>query len=141
MNNTISLCMIVKNEEHNLRKFFQNIPGIIDEIIVVDTGSTDRSNDIALSFGAKLYYFKWTNNFSEARNFALSKASCKWILSLDADEIIASCDHVKLEELVKNTPADNIAFQFELRNYVNYPNTKGWIPNDGKYKSEEAGTG
>jgi glycosyltransferase involved in cell wall biosynthesis len=141
MNNTISLCMIVKNEEHNLQKFFQNIPGVIDEIIVVDTGSADRSSDIALSSGAKLYNFQWTNNFSEARNFALSKASYKWILSLDADEIIASCDHVKLEELVKKPSADNIAFQFELRNYVNYPNTKGWIPNDGKYKSEEAGTG
>lgn len=83
---TISLCMIVKNEENCLEKCLGSLKGLVDEMIVVDTGSTDRTKEIANAFGAKVYDFKWTGDFSEARNFSFSKATCDYIYSADADE-------------------------------------------------------
>ena len=83
---TISLCMIVKNEEENLPKCLDSLKGIVDEMIIVDTGSTDKTKEIAASYGAKIYDFTWTGDFSEARNFSFSKASCDYIYSADADE-------------------------------------------------------
>ena len=86
MRNEVSLCMIVKNEENYLPNCLNSIKDIVDEIIVVDTGSTDKTVDIAKSFGAKVYYFPWRNNFSEARNESLKYATKDWILILDADD-------------------------------------------------------
>jgi len=83
---TISLCMIVKNEENCLEKCLGSLKGLVDEMIVVDTGSTDRTKEISNAFGAKVYDFKWTGDFSEARNFSFSKATCDYIYSADADE-------------------------------------------------------
>ncbi|AOZ95620.1 tetratricopeptide repeat-containing glycosyltransferase family 2 protein [Butyrivibrio hungatei] len=83
---TISVCMIVKDEEANLSRCLNSLKGIADEFIIVDTGSTDKTKEIAESFGAKVYDFEWTGDFSEARNFAFSKASCDYIYSADADE-------------------------------------------------------
>lgn len=83
---TVSLCMIVKNEEENLGKCLKSLQGIVDEMIVVDTGSEDRTVDIAKEFGAKVYDFKWTGDFSEARNYSFSLATCDYIYSADADE-------------------------------------------------------
>lgn len=83
---TISLCMIVKNEEENLPKCLDSLKGIVDEMIVVDTGSTDKTREVAASYGAKVFEFEWTGDFSEARNFSFSKASCDYIYSADADE-------------------------------------------------------
>nr|WP_297707072.1 glycosyltransferase [uncultured Butyrivibrio sp.] len=85
---TISLCMIVKNEEEHLGKCLDCLKDIVDEMIVVDTGSTDRTVDIAKEKGAKVYDFKWTGDFSDARNFAFSLAGCDYIYSADADEEI-----------------------------------------------------
>ncbi|WP_196602436.1 glycosyltransferase family 2 protein [Pectinatus frisingensis] len=82
----ISACVIVKNEEKNIRHYLKNMRAIADEIIVVDTGSTDDTCDVAVKAGAVLYKFKWCNDFSAARNFAIGKARGKWILFLDADE-------------------------------------------------------
>lgn len=84
----ISLVMIVKNEEATLERCLKSVVDIVDEIIIVDTGSEDQTKEIAKLFGAKLFDFKWTNDFSAARNFALSKASGQWRLILDADEYI-----------------------------------------------------
>ena len=83
---TISLCMIVKNEEDCLKRCLDSLKGIVDEMIVVDTGSTDRTKEIAKECGAKVEDFTWTGDFSDARNFAFSKASCDYIYSADADE-------------------------------------------------------
>ncbi len=83
---TISVCMIVKNEEACLGKCLDSLKGIADELIVVDTGSTDNTMEIAKERGAKVYTFKWTGDFSDARNYAFSLATCDYIYSADADE-------------------------------------------------------
>ncbi len=82
----ISLSMIVKNEAEHLRECLESVTGITDEIIIVDTGSSDSTVSIAEEFGASVYFFDWTDDFSAARNYALSKSSGNWILYLDADE-------------------------------------------------------
>lgn len=78
--------MIVKNEENNIKKSIESYKNIVDEIIVVDTGSDDNTVKIAKELGAKTYFFKWINDFSAAKNFALKKAKYDWIIFLDADE-------------------------------------------------------
>ncbi|MCX5834257.1 MAG: glycosyltransferase, partial [Deltaproteobacteria bacterium] len=141
---TISLCMIVKNEEKNLIRCLSNLKQAVDEIIVVDTGSTDRTRDIATAFGAKVFEIPWREDFSEARNFSLAKATCDWILVMDADEVISPCDFVKLRNLtspVKDQKTRPGGFILTTRNYTTVMNTEGWIPNDGSYANEEAGPG
>jgi len=83
---TISACMIIKNEEHNLSRCLTSIKPLVDEIIIVDTGSTDKSIEIAESFGAKIYHHPWENDFSKHRNQSLSYATSDWVLIVDADE-------------------------------------------------------
>ncbi len=85
---TISLCMIVKNEEERLAKCLESLKGLVDEMIIVDTGSTDRTRQIAESYGARVEDFEWTGDFSEARNYSFSLAKCDYIYSADADEEI-----------------------------------------------------
>ncbi len=136
---TLSLCMIVKNEENTLPDCLNSIRNIVDEIIIVDTGSTDRTKDIAKIYGAKIYDFKWTNDFSEARNYSLSKANCDWILILDADEIISPIDHDRLKELINKK--QNVAYSITTRNYVNVFNLAGWTSNGSIYSKEEKGKG
>lgn len=85
---TISLCMIVKNEEKNLERCLSSYAPLMDEIIVVDTGSTDRTKEIAARFTEKIYHFEWINDFSAARNFSFEKATCDYIFSADADEVL-----------------------------------------------------
>ena len=83
---TISLCMIVKNEEACLGTCLKSLQGIVDEMIVVDTGSTDRTKEIARENGAAVYDFEWTGDFSDARNYSFSLAKCDYIYTADADE-------------------------------------------------------
>ena len=85
---SVSLCMIVKNEEKTLERCLSTVQSIVDEIIIVDTGSTDLTIDIAKRFNAKVFNFKWNNDFSEARNISLSYATSEYILVLDADEFL-----------------------------------------------------
>ena len=82
----ISLCMIAKNEEQNIGRCLRSVKGVVDEIIVVDTGSSDKTCQVAKSFGAKVRSFNWNDNFSDARNASLDLATGDWILFLDADE-------------------------------------------------------
>ncbi len=138
---TVSLCMIVKNEEECLHRCLKSIKPLVDEMIVVDTGSTDKTKDIAEAFGAKIYDFQWTNNFAEARNFSISKASGQWILVLDADEVISSLDHRNFNNIIEKTKSENVAFLFITRNYIPDFNTDLWNPNEGRYILEEKGAG
>ena len=89
----LSLCMIVKDEEDCLARCLLSATPVVDETVIVDTGSTDRTKEIAKAFGAKVYDFEWTDDFSEARNLSLSKATGEWILVLDADETISPLDY------------------------------------------------
>ena len=83
---TISVCMIVKNEEKVLARCLDSLAGLWDELIIVDTGSDDTTKEIAAKYTDKIYDFRWTGNFSDARNFSFSKAGCDYIYSADADE-------------------------------------------------------
>ena len=93
---TLSLCMITKNEEKNLSRCLDSIKDIVDEIIIVDTGSTDKTVEIAKSYGAHIYHYDWNNDFSKARNVSLQKATKDWILVLDADEVLPYEEGLKL---------------------------------------------
>lgn len=84
----VSLCMIVKNEETTLPKCLGSVNNFVDEIVVLDTGSTDKTPQVAQQFGAKVHHFPWDNNFSSARNEALKYVTGDWILVLDADETL-----------------------------------------------------
>ena len=85
---TISLCLIVTNEEKNLERCLSSYAPLMDEIVVVDTGSTDRTKEIAARFTDKIYDFQWVDDFSAARNFSFEKATCEYIFSADADEVL-----------------------------------------------------
>ncbi len=95
---TISLCMIVKNEESVLERCLLSIKDIVDEIIIVDTGSQDKTKEIAALYTDKIYDFEWIDDFSAARNFSFSKAKMDYIMWLDADDII---DHENQEKLLR----------------------------------------
>lgn len=84
----LSLCMIVKNEESNLTRCLESVEDFVDEMIVMDTGSTDRTVEIAQEFGAEVPSFPWCDNFSTARNAALKYITGDWVLVLDADEVL-----------------------------------------------------
>lgn len=113
---TLSLCMIAKNEESFLGKCLESAKSIVDEIIIVDTGSDDKTIEIAESYSAKIHYFPWNNNYSDARNESLKHATCDWILVLDADE--------QLDPLALNTIRSEIAnprgdaYNLRFQNYM-----------------------
>lgn len=98
----ISLCMIVKNEENVIGRCLESVKDIADEIIIVDTGSTDRTKEIVSQYTDKIFDFEWVDDFSKARNFSFSKATKDYILWLDADDVILEEDYNKLIELKKN---------------------------------------
>lgn len=98
---TISLCMIVKNEEAILARCLDSIADLMDEIIIVDTGSMDKTKEIAAKYTDKIYDFTWTGNFSDARNFSFSKASMDYIYCADADEVLDEENHKKFQILKK----------------------------------------
>lgn len=98
----ISLCMIVKNEEEVLERCLSNVAHIFDEIIIVDTGSTDKTKEVAKKFTENIYDFEWINNFAIARNYSFSKAKSKYIMWLDADDVVTDENVKKLEELKRH---------------------------------------
>lgn len=99
---SISLCMIVKNEEDVIARCLDSAKDIADEIIIVDTGSSDKTKEIAKNYTSKIYDFKWIDDFSAARNYSFSKASKEYILWLDADDIILKEDVEKFKRLKEN---------------------------------------
>lgn len=99
---SISLCMIVKNEEDVLGRCLESIKDVVDEIIIVDTGSTDNTKRIAKKFTDKIYHFNWVDDFAKARNYSFSKATKDYILWLDADDVILPEDAKLLKSLKNN---------------------------------------
>lgn len=108
--------MIVKNEEENIKRCLDSVCDIVDEIIIVDTGSSDRTIEIAKNYNARIYNFEWNNNFSDARNLSLEKASCDWILIMDADDEFEREDKDKLLNLTKNENVN--AYFLQTLSYV-----------------------
>lgn len=132
---TLALCMIVKNEESVLSHCLESVGGLIDEIILVDTGSDDKTVEIGRRFGARIFFKPWENDFSRARNVSLEKANSDWILVLDADEIISQKDHHNIRNLIKDP--HYLGFALEPRTYGNNPNYRNWIQNTGAYREEK----
>ncbi|WP_162605058.1 glycosyltransferase [Geomonas oryzae] len=135
----VSVCIIVKDERRHLAAALASVKPLAAELVVVDTGSTDRSGDLARLFGARVFSFPWTGDFSEARNFSLAKASGDWILVLDADEVLAARDLPLLKELLSR--AGSAAFSVTTRNYTTEVARKNWTANAGEYPAEERGLG
>lgn len=96
---TISLCMIVKNEAKTLARCLDSLDGLMDEIIIVDTGSTDATKEIASHYTDKIYDYEWANDFSAARNFSFSKASMDYIYAPDADEVLDEENRQRFRQL------------------------------------------
>ncbi|MBM4064126.1 MAG: glycosyltransferase [Planctomycetes bacterium] len=104
----ISACLIVKNEEELLPNCLKSIKDVVDEIIIVDTGSTDNTVTIAKEFKAKVYHHPWNDSFSEARNHCLNHASGDWILQIDADEELEQADIPKLRLAIRDNRYNGI---------------------------------
>lgn len=128
----LSLCMIVKNEEKNIGGAISCVRSIVNEIIVVDTGSVDNTIQIAKELGARVFEFGWNNDFASARNFSLSYAQYEWILVLDADERIAERDLSRIKECITHDRYDAIVLT--QRNYCNFADTENWVANDREYQ-------
>lgn len=96
---TISLCMIVKNEEAVLARCLDTVCDLVDEIIIVDTGSTDGTKQIAANYTDKIYDYKWINDFADARNFSFSKATMEYIYAPDADELLDEENRERFRQL------------------------------------------
>jgi glycosyltransferase involved in cell wall biosynthesis len=96
--------MIVKNEERYLRDCLNSVRGIVDDIVLVDTGSTDSTVTIAKEFGARIFNFNWINDFAAARNFALDQTKKGWILYLDADERLSQSSLKEIKKITSCYP-------------------------------------
>lgn len=103
---TISLCMIVKNEENTIARCLSSVYDLVDEIIIVDTGSTDNTKKIVKMFTDKVYDYEWVNDFSEARNYAFSLATMDYQMWLDADDIITEDEAAKFMQLKESLSDD-----------------------------------
>lgn len=129
----LSLCAIVKNEESLIPQSLKSVKDVVDEIVILDTGSTDRTVDIAKEFGARVYHFEWCNDFAAARNEALNYVQGKWVLVLDADEVltraivpeikqaIASEYHLVINLVRKEVGASQSPYSLVSRLFRNHP--------------------
>jgi glycosyltransferase involved in cell wall biosynthesis len=116
MPDTLSLCMVVKNEEHNLARCLDPVRDLAGELIIVDTGSTDRTPEIAARYGAELIPFDFTVvDFAAARNRAIAGARGRWILMLDADETMDEAGPAMIESLIALD--ENAGYFLERRNH------------------------
>ncbi|WP_106916037.1 tetratricopeptide repeat-containing glycosyltransferase family 2 protein [Chryseobacterium aurantiacum] len=112
----ISLCLIVKNEQHVLSRCLESATKFADEIIIVDTGSTDKTKEIAKQFTDKVFDFEWIDDFSAARNFAFSKATMDYQMWLDADDVVPEKSAKEINELKKslNEDVDIVTMKYVL---------------------------
>lgn len=114
----LSVCMIVRDEEKVLRRCLDSLPRDVDELVIVDTGSTDATKAIAAEYTDKVYSFAWTGSFSDARNYAQSRASGEWILVLDADEFIDEGELQRAIAELKELPPEVDALRTLIYNFT-----------------------
>lgn len=117
---TVSLCMIVKNEEKILSRCLDSIRDLMDEIIIIDTGSSDRTKEIAQRYTDKVFDFVWTGNFAQARNFSFSKATCDYIYVADADEVLDEENQRKFQMLKRGLLPEIDIVQMYYCNQMEY---------------------
>lgn len=122
MEKFISLCMIVKNEEKVIERCLSSVASLVDEIIVVDTGSTDQTKELVSKYTSNIYDFAWIDDFSAARNYASSKATGEWILVLDADEYI---DEENFKAFVEEIKADQNQYNSYTAKILNFTGNNG----------------
>lgn len=135
---SISLCMIAKNEEEWIAQAISSVRPIISEIILVDTGSSDATVEIAKAHSAQVYFMPWRDDFSAARNLSLQYATGDWILVLDADEVIAAEDHQELLRLIEDR---SLCIEFLQRHYSDDVRLSDFQPVKGEYPQWEKGQG
>lgn len=129
--NRLSACLITLNEENNLPRALASLTGIVDEIVVVDCGSQDRTQEIAREYGVKVITRAWTN-FAEQKNAAVAAASNDWILSLDADEELSPELRESLLNWKENKPEYPV-YEFSRRAWY----VGGWIHHSGWYPDRQ----
>lgn len=100
MKNTLSLCLLVRNESANVGKAIGSFESLVDEVVVVDTGSEDDTREVAQSQGARVLDFPWRDDFAAVRNFLFSQARCDWIFHVDADETLLPGSREEIRNLV-----------------------------------------
>jgi len=135
----LSLAMIVKDEAHDLAGCLDSVKGLVDEMVVVDTGSTDGTVGIAEGYGAKVPRHAWTGDFAQARNVSLSHCTGDWILVLDADEMLDPREHRAIRQAIQ--AQDAFGYRLSIRNYLNSGSLFGpggsAKPNDGDFQPAE----
>lgn len=126
--NLLSACLITLNEEHNLPRTLASLNGIADEIVIVDSGSTDRTEAIAREHGARFEFRKWTH-YGEQKNHAAAIATSEWILSLDADEVLSTALQSALLDWKKRTPRFEV-YEVARRTWYlgEWIRHSGWYP-------------
>lgn len=132
---SISACLMVKNEEAMLPQCLESIRSWVDEIVLVDTGSTDKTIEIAKSYGAKIFYQPWEGSFSKHRNYTMEKATCDWILIIDADEMMVAED-IPLLLKVMSEPICEIVSLNVINVYGDRKNRSVFLPSVRLFKRE-----
>lgn len=126
---TLSVCIITLNEEANIARTLESVRAIADEIIVVDSGSTDSTVALARQYGANVFVEPW-KGFAPQKNSALAKASCEWVLSLDADEEVSPELTTSIHALLKTGPTPTFSgYTMNRRNMY----LKRWLKRSGYY--------
>jgi glycosyltransferase involved in cell wall biosynthesis len=126
--NRISACLITFNEEHNLTRALASLAGIADEIVIVDSGSTDRTEEVAREYGAKMFFREWSS-YGEQKNFAAECATNEWVLSMDADEELSSALQTSLLSWKKTEPKFSVYEVARKTWYLGaWINHSGWYP-------------
>ncbi|MGD6892122.1 tetratricopeptide repeat-containing glycosyltransferase family 2 protein [Bacillus mobilis] len=128
MKTFISACLIVKNEEDMIQRCLESLQNVVGEIIVVDTGSMDKTKEIAKMFTNKIYDFEWINDFAAARNFATSKAKGEWIIAIDADERVDPQGVIEALEEIKGHNNQYDTYAVEILSFVG-ENGEGTVMN------------
>ncbi len=128
---TVSACLIVKNEEKVLSRCLKSLVDLVDEIIIVDTGSVDKTKEIAQEFTDKIFDFKWIDDFAAARNFSFSKAAMDYIYVADADEVIDEKNRKKFMDLKYTLLPEIEIVQMKYTNQLSFNTTYNF---DAEYR-------